>query len=312
MKKLPPIIALTALVLAACGGGAGVVAATVNGADVTVGDVERLIDTEESTIPKDQFAQFLGFRIQWDIIEGAASDEFGIEITEGEVTEEADRIYDSTNQGESREEFTASRGVTEAFLQEVAHQSLIDRALVEVFEADVPAPSQDQIDEQLATSVANLTTVCVSHILVATEEEADDAYERVTTGGEEFGAVAAEISQDPGSAANDGVLPCGPAGDYVPEFRDASLVAPLGEVYEEIVGSQFGFHVMLVTDRQEPAAEDLPSDQSISDQLLDAAVRDEVNNWFFATVAAADVTVEEEYGTWNPEPPQPGVVPPAG
>lgn len=312
MKKLLPIIVLIALVLAACGGSAGVVAATVNGADVTVGDVERLIDTDESTIPKDQFAQFLGFRIQWDIIEEAANDEFGIEFTEGEVTDEADRIYDSTNQGESREEFTASRGVTEDFLQEVARQSLIDRALVEVFETDVAVPSQEEIDEQLATSVANLTTVCVSHILVPTEEEADDAYERVTTGGEEFGVVAAEVSQDPGSAANDGVLPCGPAGDYVPEFRDASLVAPLGEVYEEIVGSQFGFHVMLVTDRQEPAAGDLPSEQSISDQLHDAAVREEVNNWFFATVAAAEVSVEEAYGTWNPQPPQPGVVPPAG
>ena len=131
-------------------------------------------------------------------------------------------------------------------------------------------------------------------------------------GGEEFGAVATEVSQDPGSAENDGVLPCGPAGGYVPEFRDASLVAPIGEVYEEVVGSQFGFHVMLVTDRTDPAEGDLPTEESIAEQLSAVAARDAVNEWFFSSVAAAEVTVGDEYGTWNPEPPQPGVVPPTG
>ena len=71
MKKLLPVIVLSALVLAACSPGAGAVVATVNGSDITVSDVERLIETEESTIPKDQFAQFLGFQIQWGIIEEA-------------------------------------------------------------------------------------------------------------------------------------------------------------------------------------------------------------------------------------------------
>ena len=312
MKKLLPIILLSALVLAACSPGSGAAVATVNGADITVGDVERLVETEESTIAKDQFAQFLGFRIQWDIIEAAAKADFGIEVTEDEISAEADRIFDTTNSGESREEFVASRGVTEDFLQEVAHQNLIDQELVRTFEEDLDPPSQADIDEEMAVSVGNLTTVCVTHILVATEEEADVAYQRVTDDGEEFGAVASEVSLDPGSAENDGVLPCGPAGSYVPEFRDASLVAPIGEVYNEIVGTQFGFHVMLVTDRTDPAEGDLPTEESISEQLSAVAAREAVNNWFFESVASADVSIGEEYGTWNPEPPQPGVVPPTG
>ena len=312
MKKLLPIIVLSALVLAACSPGGGAVAASVDGSEITVGDVERLIETEESTIPKDQFAQFLGFRIQWNIIEAAASADFGIEVTEGEISEEADRIFDTTNAGETREEFVASRGVTEDFLLEVAHQNLIDQALVRDFEENLDPPSQADIDEEMAVSVGNLTTVCVSHILVATEDEADDAYARVTEGGEEFGAVATEVSQDPGSAENDGILPCGPAGSYVPEFRDASLVAPIGEVYSEIVGTQFGFHIMLVTDRTDPDESELPTEESITAQLTATASREAVNNWFFESVAAADVTVGEDYGTWNPEPPQPGVVPPTG
>jgi peptidyl-prolyl cis-trans isomerase C len=311
LKKLLPLFLLLALVLAACSPGSGSVAATIDGDDVTVRQVEDLIDTEESTIPKDAFAQFLGFEIQWRIIESAAMDEFDIEISEDEITAEADRIYESTNQGESREEFVASRGVTELFLQNIAQQALIDSALLEAIEPDVEVPSQEEIDAELASSTSNLTTVCVSHILVATEEEAEDAFDRVTDGGEEFGVVAAEVSTDPGSAESDGVLPCSPAGQYVEEFRDASLIAPIGEVYEELVQTQFGFHVMLVTDRQDAAEEDLPTEEEIADSLRQADVREAVNTWFFDAVAAADVVVEEEYGTWSPDPPQPGVTPPA-
>src|SRR3970282_513105 len=79
LKKLALLLVLAALVLAACGGGSNAVAATVNGEDITVGDIEALIDTgEQSTIPKQTFAQFLGFDIQWRIVSDAAEDEFEI------------------------------------------------------------------------------------------------------------------------------------------------------------------------------------------------------------------------------------------
>lgn len=309
MKKLLPILLLTALVLAACGSG-GAVAATVDGTDITVGDVENLVDTGGSTIALDQFAQFLGFEIQWQIVEVAARDEFGIDITDDEISAEADRIYETANQGESREEFVASRGVTEQFLLQIAHQGLIDTAVREELSGDIAPPTQEEIDTEMAAAAATVTDVCVSHILVPTEEEAQDALERVTTGGEEFGVVAAELSQDPGSAANNGVLPCAPAGQYVAEFRDASIVAPIGEVYDEVVASEFGFHVMLVTDRVDPAEDALPTEETIIESLEIGAQTEVTNIWFFDQIAAAEVTVGEEYGTWNPSPPQPGVVPP--
>ena len=85
LKKLVPILLLFALVLAACGGGSNAVVATVDGVDITVGEVEGLIDVEGSTIPVDQFAQFLGFEIQWQVVEVAAMEDYGVEITEGEM-----------------------------------------------------------------------------------------------------------------------------------------------------------------------------------------------------------------------------------
>jgi parvulin-like peptidyl-prolyl isomerase len=165
------------------------------------------------------------------------------------------------------------------------------------------------IDAEMATAVASLTQVCVSHILVDTEPEAQDAMDRVT-GGEEFAAVASEVSQDPGSADNDGILPCGSAGQYVPEFRDAALVAPVGEVYENLVETQFGFHVMLVTDRVAPAPGDLPTEDEIVETLQAIAVAGELEIWFLEQMTTADVTVEEEFGVWQTTP-EPGVIPPA-
>jgi parvulin-like peptidyl-prolyl isomerase len=308
LKKLVPILLLVALVAAACGSGSSTLAATVDGTEITDTDVEGLIDVEGSIIPRDQFAQFLGFEIQWEVINNAAAKQFGIEFTDEEVIAEADRIYETANADETREEFLVNRGVTEEFLLNISRQGLLDVAVREALGSELPPPSQEMIDAEMATAVASLTQVCVSHILVDTEPEAQDAMDRVT-GGEEFAAVASEVSQDPGSADNDGILPCGSAGQYVPEFRDAALVAPVDEVYENLVETQFGFHVMLVTDRVAPAAGDLPTEDEIVETLQAIAVAAELEIWFLEQMTTADVTVEEEFGIWQTTP-EPGVTPP--
>jgi len=308
LKKLLSLAAAAALVLAACGSGSTTSVATVDGEDITLSQVEALFVSEDSTIPKEQFARFLAFQIQWDIIENAAAEQYGIEITDGEVDAEADRIYEAQANGESREEFTSSRGFTEQFLRSFALQSLLDAAIGAELSAEAAPPSQETIDAEMAVAVASLTDVCVSHILVPTAEESQDVVDRLDAG-EDFGEIAAEVSQDPGSGAEGGVLPCGSAGQYVPEFRDAAVVAPVGEVYSEVVESQFGFHVMMVTDRTEPDPEELPTEASVIERLTTAAAGDLVNIWFGDLVVTAVVVVDEDYGTWTTDPI--GVTPPA-
>ena len=308
MKKLFLLAIAAALVLAACGSGSTTVVATVDGEDITLAEVNDLIEIEGSTIDKEQFAQFLGFQIQWDIVANAAKDAYGIEITEGEIDAEADRIYDVTNADETREEFTANRGVTEDFLRNIAHQGLLDIAVRAELENELEPPTAEQIEIEMNNAISSLTQVCVSHILVNTAEEADDVVARLDAG-EEFGAIAGDVSQDPGSGANEGILPCGSAGQYVPEFRDAALVAPIGEVYSEIVESQFGFHIMMVTDREDPDPESVPTEDEVSESLLSQRVGIELERWFNDQIEASSVTVNEEYGTWTVSPP--GVTPPS-
>jgi peptidyl-prolyl cis-trans isomerase C len=161
-------------------------------------------------------------------------------------------------------------------------------------------------ERQIAASA--LTNACVSHILVETEEEANDVVTRLDEG-EDFGEIATELSTDTGSAANAGALPCGSPDGYVEPFRLAVLDATVGEVYPEVVESQFGYHVILVTELTVPTEGDLPSDEELADNIRQASIAAEVQEWFNGIMEAAEVTVNEEYGTWQSAPP--AVIPPS-
>lgn len=321
MKKILGLAMVSALTLAACGGSPGAVAATVDGTRVTVGEVNDLIHLESGTITKEQFAEFLAFRIQWIVVENAARDEMGIEVSEEEVTAEADRIYAEFGaEGESREDFVSSRGVTEEFLLRVSHQGLLDQLLRTRFLDDgLGVPTDEEIEEQLEEATMELTEVCVSHILLGqlvtlegeeleeataeAEAEAEAVLARLATG-EDFAAVAIETSADEGSGAAGGDLGCSTPLQYVEPFRDAVMVAPIGEVLAEPVQSQFGFHVILVHSRT------IPSEEEVVDVLRASGVGNELQTWVTDRITAAEVSVESRFGTWETNP-QPRVVPPA-
>ncbi len=307
MKKLISIVALSSVALAACGGSANSLAATVDGTEITVGDVESLINVDGEAVTKEQFAQFLAFAIQWEVIGEAASNDYQIEITDEEITAEADRIFNDFGTGQSREDFLSERGVSEEFLRRIGRQGLIDTTIREILTERIPDPSPEDIEAQRLTFLAPLTTACVSHILISDEEVAAETLQRLDDG-EVFGELATELSEDPGSASNNGILPCGTLDGYVVPFRDAALVATVGEVYPELVESQFGYHIVLVTDRDEVPEDQLPTEQDLIDGVKAQAVNNELESWFLARVAEADVTVEEQYGVWQASPPT--VIPP--
>lgn len=307
MKKLVSLSLLVALTLAACTG-SGAVAATVDGVDISVGDVEGLIHSEDATIEKDRFAEFLGFEIQRVILEGAALSEYGVEVTDDAIQARTDELFEEGKiEGENREDFVATRGVTEEFLRNFAQYELISEQVRTQMASELPAPSAEQIADQMNAAQWGLTTVCASHILLETEEEAQAALDRVT-GGEDFATVAVEASTGP-SGPTGGDLGCTTPMDYVPEFRDATLNAPIGEVYETIVATFFGFHVILVTERTEPEASALPSEDDIVETMNLEAASNIFNPWLLGQLTGALVEVVERFGTWQTEP-QPQVVPP--
>jgi parvulin-like peptidyl-prolyl isomerase len=75
--------------------------------------------------------------------------------------------------------------------------------------------------------------------------EADALYARLQKG-EDFGEVALEYSQDPGSAQNGGSLGYFGRGRMVPEFEQVAFSTAIGEISKP-VKSQFGWHIIKVT-----------------------------------------------------------------
>ena len=305
--RKPSRLLTIALLVAACGGGAaGEVAATVNGTEITVAEVQAMripTDGGEDTINKEVFATDLtGAIIDLVVVESVRT-EFAIDPTEAEVEAKIAQMTEliSTAQGITLADFLQNEGLTDGQFRVIANQQVIRDKLMEHFRPDV-LPGSDA-DAQLLRNAEGfgLVNACVSHILLATEEEAIAAKARID-GGEEFAAVAMELGTD-GTAAAGGDLGCAALSRYVPEFSQAAAEARLGAVTTP-VESQFGWHLILVRERDEPSLTEL------KDRITGDRINQLVDGWLLDTLRAAEIVVNAEYGTWQLQP-FPQVVPPA-
>ena len=300
MRRLTIAIAGGALLIASCGGGGNSVAATVNGADITLGDVEGLLyQVNEFDRQLNQFATYLSVFIQWGVINQRAVDEFGFEPTEDQIDLETRELVLGSGFTEI-ETFLVQQNISRDGLRQLVTQIIIEESLHESFVETLDEPTLEDAQRGFDESPAQWTEVCVSHILTETADEAEAVLGRIDAG-EDFATVAAEVSID-GSAAVGGDLGCATASGYVPEFAEATIEAEIGEVFGP-VESDFGYHVMLVASRTTTPLEELRQ------ALLDEAAFDAVNEWLNAAVVGAEVFVDEKHGSWVTEP-QPQVLPP--
>ncbi|MDO4794161.1 MAG: peptidylprolyl isomerase [Filifactor alocis] len=100
-----------------------------------------------------------------------------------------------------------------------------------------------------------------SHILVDSEEKANELYIKVEEG-EDFASLASEHSSCP-SKTSGGSLGQFGRGQMVPEFEQAAFSLNLGEVSKP-VKTQFGYHLIKLTGKHE--AEQLPY-ESVSNDI---------------------------------------------
>lgn len=102
--------------------------------------------------------------------------------------------------------------------------------------------------------------VDASHILISIEENAhpedtvaaynkiEEVYQRAR-GGEDFGDLAAEYSQDPSAKSNKGRLGYFTAFQMVYPFEEAAYNTPVDSI-SEILRSRFGYHILKVHDKR--------------------------------------------------------------
>jgi len=100
----------------------------------------------------------------------------------------------------------------------------------------------DYAQATAATQDSTLELICSGHILLETETDAFVAIDRIE-GGEDFAAVAIELSTGPSGPAG-GQLGCVDTTTFVAEYVDGARASGVGVT--EPVESQFGFHVIEV------------------------------------------------------------------
>ena len=147
---------------------------------------------------------------------------------------------------------------------ELARQTLMIRALFANEEKAHPVTDADvQAEYDKFTAANGGKEFRARHILVEKEDEAKAVITQLK-GGAKFEDLAKKLSKDPGSGANGGDLDWANAASYVTEFSEAMIKLGKGEMTQEPVKSQFGWHVIRVDDIRQAQ---LPKLEEIKDQI---------------------------------------------
>jgi len=136
---------------------------------------------------------------------------------------------------------------------ELARQSVLIRELFDDYRKKNPVTDEEakgEYDKFKASATG--TEYRARHILVEKEEEAKALIAQIKAGAK-FEDLAKKNSKDPGSGENGGDLDFAKPDSYVPEFSAALVKLKKGEMTEEPVKSQFGYHIIRLDDTREAA-----------------------------------------------------------
>jgi peptidyl-prolyl cis-trans isomerase C len=188
----------------------------------------------------------------------------GITVTPQEVT---DRLAQIKQQFPSEAEFQkelTKRHTTLAQLQEDQQRDLLNAKTIEAEVAPrltVTPADLDAFYKQNPQQFKEPETIRASHILFSVAKDATPAAKQAARSeaegvlkraraGEDFAALAKQYSKDPGSAAVGGDLNFFPRGQMVPAFDTAAFALKPGQI-SDLVESEFGLHIIKLTDRRD-------------------------------------------------------------
>ena len=209
--------------------------------------------------------QILQTVISRTVIRQSAAEE-GIEASQeavdARVEEEMTAIVDSGQFG-SWEQFLQEYGLTaEYFARLMEDAVLID----EVSDAHAPSREVEQVHAR--------------HILVADQETGEQVLARLKAG-EDWTALASELSLDETNKDSEGDLGWFPRGMMVAEFEDAVFTLEPG-VTSEPIQTDYGYHIIQVLEK---------GMRAVDDDTYDLMLSEAFQTWLDEQTAAADTTI---------------------
>ncbi|WP_017728683.1 peptidylprolyl isomerase [Halalkalibacterium ligniniphilum] len=226
--------------------------------DQATNNDEAVVEVDGYAITEAEFVDTLKERngaavlqelVQLHLLQEAANE---LDITQEEIDEELNRYKTQFGVEEDEEllEFLDTQfGITVENLDEFIDQYVIPPLALDKLSTQGVEVTEEQKQQYFEENKESLVELETSHILVEDEETAQEVLEKLEAG-EDFAGLAEEYSTDPGSAANGGSLGFNARGVMVEEFDEAAFNLEIGEISEP-VQSQFGYHIIKVTDKKD-------------------------------------------------------------
>ena len=286
-----------------------VVLAKVNGQDITEAEVQKVMGMfmkqMGARMPPDQVQTAIP-RIRERIVEelimrrvmmDAVAKE-GITLSDEEFAEVKAELAEELPPGTTLESYMAETGTTEAEMRE---QMAVRKMIIAQAES-VAKPSDEEIQkfyDENKEGFAQSESVTASHILIKVDPADDEAAkaakrERIEglrkqlAEGADFAELAKANSDCPSASAG-GDLGSFGKGQMVPAFEDAAFSQEIGKV-GEVVETQFGYHLIKVTERSDAKTQDFGEVKTrISDILFSQKQQDAVKAYVDGLREKADV-----------------------
>ncbi len=228
------------------------------------------------------------------------------QVSDAELTEEIEEIKARFPQGQF-EQILQAQGLTEARLRDSLREQLKAQKFFEEKTKDVTVLEEDVqgMYEELkaAGQMEKPETVDVAHILIAAprggaeediaeaKERIDAARKRIVEDEEDFGEVAKDVSEDPGSAPRGGLYEGVPRGQMVPEFEQRMFDLPIGEVSQPFQ-TQFGWHILEVEGRDEAGTAEYDEVKDRIREILEQQAKGEAfSEYLEAAIRELDIEI---------------------
>lgn len=294
------------------------VAARVNGVTITEAQVrelsERIASVEGGTADA-QREQALQSLIDMEILAQQAKAE-KVEASKQDLDQQFDQIKSQYQTAEAFQQALASNKATEELLRKEISTGLTVQKLVDSHvTVKLPPDAAEKYYKEHPDEFQQPPEVRASHILFRTKPDSDkDVAKRRAEEtlarlkkGEDFGKLAKELSEDPGSAQNDGDLGFFAHDAMVGPFADTAFALKKGEL-SGVVETQYGFHIIKVTDTR--AAGLMPFADAKDDIVneLDEQERDKAEHAYLDELkkhAKIEIVAPKKADAPTPAPTQP-------
>ncbi len=317
MVALCAVLAMGLSGIAGCSGGQ--VAATVNGENIMEDEVTEYIAMMRSSYgltDDTAWAQYLAYSgstaesIRSQVIQSLASEKVvvqaakdaGYSVSEEDIDNAINSMKSRYGSDEDWNSMLEKAGIDEDFLRK-SYESYALEQQVEDNLVQAPTPTDEQIQQAIDSSIQSYDGAKrSSHILFSSSDEAtaQQVLQQLKDGAD-FATMAQQYSTDTGSAANGGDVGWDNASSFVTEYQSALDGLSKGEMTQDLVQSQYGYHIILCTDEfhynsgTTYTKDNLPDSiyEAIVSSLSDSLKSQAYSSYVQQLVSSADIQIND-------------------